>query len=89
MTWLLIFVQIAVNDFEAEQDLSNSLIRIVDSVRCRERHLRAFSSSERVFQKTSEVFSQIVNFCIRAKLHFQQAPISTSDCAKTFSIGPY
>lgn len=62
---------------EASQDLSSSLIRIAESVRSRERHLRAFNSSQQVFQMTVDVFSQVINFCIRAKIHFQKPTMST------------
>lgn len=67
------------NDAEASQDLGNALIEVVEIVEQRERRLEILFESERVRQKTAEVFSQIINFCVRARLFFQK-PAAGINC---------
>jgi hypothetical protein len=69
---VLTIIQVAVREIECTQKISEALVDIVGKLGRWDGYLGLFDEFERVRKAAATLFSQIINFLVRARIHYQK-----------------
>jgi hypothetical protein len=64
--------QVAVKDIHTSASISDALVEIVENLGRWNKYIELFDESERVRGIAGHLFSQIINFCVRARIYYKR-----------------
>lgn len=78
--------QVAVKEIDTSEKISKALVEIVESLGRWNKYIELFVESQRVSEIASHLFSQIINFLVRARLFYQKPRASKTPHSLTAGI---